>query len=215
MKIPPKNTLKFFGYIGIVASLLVGIGEFLIHYSEAGYSGTENFHWLSQRDYSTVLTGHYLMLAGLPLYIFGYYHFYLAFRNTKKELAQLFFALGVIAFSLGGVWAGSRAILTEIVKSGNLHLINYYKAHYEVLVSILRLFIFIISILWVKLVGFGKSPYPKWMAFFNPISILGVVFLSYFVMPQIGKYLVPTAMNVTHMILFTLSLMTIKKNSVV
>jgi len=200
--------------LGLLASIVVGVGEFLIHYSATGYSDVENFNWLMQSDYTKVVTGHYLMLAGLPLYIFGYYHFYLVFRNTNKSLAQLIVVLGVFAFSLGGVWAGSRAMLTEIVKSENLQLLNYYKAHYEVLVTILRLLILSISIFWVMLIGFRKSPYPKWMAFFNPIVILGIVFLSYMVTPEIGKYLIPTAMNVTHFILFSLSLMTFKKTTV-
>lgn len=214
MHILPKDKLKIFGYIGLVASMVVGVGEFLIHFSGTGYSDVENFNWLIRSDYTRVVTGHYLMLGGLPLYILGYYHFYLVFRNTNRSLAQLIVILGVCAFSLGGVWAGSRAILTEIVKSENLELLSYYKAHYEVLVTILRLLILFISILWVMLIGFRKSPYPKWMAVFSPIVILGLVFLSYLATPQIGKYLVPTAMNVTHFILFSLSLMTIKKNTV-
>lgn len=206
-----KNKIRSFGYIGLAASIVVGIGEFLVHFSNQGYAGAENFQWLKRSEHSIVLTGHYMMLMGMPLYTFGYYHFYLAFRDNNRRHAQLLLVLGITAFSIGGVWGGSRALLTEIVKSENAILLDYYKVHYEILVNILRLLILFISMIWVALVGFSRSNYPRWMAFFNPAVILATVFLIYLIAQPIGKFLVPTAMNVSHFVLFTLSLITLKK----
>lgn len=51
------------------------------------------------------------------------------------------------------------------------------------------------------------------MAIFNPIVILAVVFSTMFFAKGVAKHLVPIAMNVTHFILFTLSLYQLKKYS--
>jgi hypothetical protein len=203
-----KSEITFFGIIGLLASLLVGAGEFLVHYSATGYEVAADFVWLKQSDHSIVIIGHYLMLIGLPLYIFGYYHFYLTIRQGSEGLARAILVLGIIAFTIGGVWAGSRALLTEIVKSENIELINYYKAHYEILVNVLRFIILLISIAWLMAIWFRNTRYPKWLAWFSPVVILVLVFLTYFLMPSLGKYLVPTAMNVTHFVVFSLSLIT-------
>lgn len=202
------KSIILFGLAGLLASLLVGVGEFLVHYSSTGYEGASDFLWLKQSNHGAVIIGHYLMLIGLPLYIFGYYHFYLAIRQGSENLARTILVLGIIAFTVGGVWAGSRALLTEIVKSENVVLVDYYKSHYEVLVNVLRFLILLISIVWVIAIRFRNTRYPKWLALFSPVVILLLVFLTYFTFPLFGKYLVPTAMNVTHMVVFTLSLIT-------
>jgi hypothetical protein len=194
--------------MGVLASLIVGAGEFLVHYSATGYEGATDFVWLKQSNHSIVIIGHFLMLIGLPLYIFGYYHFYLTIRQGSENLARTILVLGIIAFTIGGVWAGSRALLTEIVKSESIELINYYKAHYEILVNVLRLIVLLISVAWVVAIGFNNTRYPKWLAWFSPVIILVLVFLAYFLLPSLGKFLVPTAMNVTHLVVFSLSLIT-------
>jgi len=51
------------------------------------------------------------------------------------------------------------------------------------------------------------------MAFFAPILPLAVVFLSYVFIPALGRFLVPTAMNVAHLALFTASLYAVSGNS--
>ncbi len=205
---PETKRVIVFGIVGLLASLLVGVGEFLVHYSATGYEGAADFLWLKHSNTNVVIIGHYLMPIGLPLYILGYYHFYLAIRKGSERLAQTILVLGIIAFTIGSVWAGSRALLTEIVKSENIVLIDYYKAHYEVLVNVLRFVILLISIVWVVAILYRDTRYPKWLAWFSPVVVLVLVFIIYFVAPPLGKYLVPTAMNVTHFVVFSLSLIT-------
>lgn len=199
------------GWLGILATLLVGTGEFFVHYSSIGYDGAENFSWLINIPRTRVSIGHTLMVLGMPLYIFGYYHLYLCLQSSQRVLARILLILGVFAFVIGGVWAGSRAMLVEIVKSENQELIVFYKWHYEVLVQILRVLVFLVSIVWVYLILTGNTIYPKWMALVNPILLLAMIFIIYFITPAIGSYLVPTAMNITHIVLFSLSLKSLYK----
>ncbi len=142
----------------------------------------------------------------MPLYLFGYGHLYLSFRQGSEFFGRLIFVLGVFAFMTGGVWAGSRALLTEIVRADNPELIAYYQNNYEVLVQALRLLIILISIAWIYAILKTKTHYPKWVAICSPALVLAMVFLIYFVIPSVGKFLVPTAMNVTHFFVFSISL---------
>ncbi|GAK99662.1 hypothetical protein JCM19314_3707 [Nonlabens ulvanivorans] len=93
------------------------------------------------------------------------------------------------------------------------NLITHYTNHMEVLVQVLRVVIAILSTLFVITILKGGTYYKKWMAIFNPIVILAVVFSTMFFAKDVAKHLVPIAMNVTHFILFTLSLYQLKKYS--
>lgn len=204
-----------FGLLGVSATILVGAGEFLVHYSASGYNGADDFNWLRNILSDRISIGHGLMVLGMPLYIFGYYHLYLCLQTGHRALAKVVLVLGIFAFVIGGVWAGSRAMLTEIVKSENRVLIEYYKSHYEILVQVLRILIFLISVIWIYIILATNTIYSKWMVLVNPILILGLVFITYFLLPSIGSFLVPTAMNITHLILFSFSLRTLYKYSTI
>lgn len=205
------NNQNILGWCGLLGAIVVGVGEFLVHFSSSGYEGAADFLWLIKTDTQSAIIGHYLMVLGIPLYFAGYYFIYLVFRGSHEVLARWILALGVISFSIGGVWAGSRALLSEIVKNRNHDLISFYKNHYEVLVIVLRGLIFLISALWVFTVLKSRYILKKWLILANPILVLGVVFLAYLIVPMIGGFLVPTAMNVTHFVVF-LSLLIHEKN---
>lgn len=200
-----------FGWIGVAATLLVGTGEFLVHYSSSGYNGADHFTWLRNIPSVRASIGHGMMVFGMPLYIFGYYHLYLCLQPSHKVLSRMLLVLGVFAFVIGGVWAGSRVMLIEILKSENQVLIDFYKSHYEILVQILRVLVLLISVIWVYLILATKTIYSKWMVLVNPILMLGLVFIIYILFPVIGSFLVPAAMNVTHLILFSFSLKSLYK----
>ena len=62
----------------------------------------------------------------------------------------------------------------------------------------------------IWLVANGRSQYPGWFAILNPIFLVIVCFLIYFLIPAIGGYLMPIAMNVAHFVLFGVSLLLMK-----
>ena len=82
-----------------------------------------------------------------------------------------------------------------------------FAEHNEPLVNALRLAMLVVSVLWIALIAGGKTLYPRWMALFSPILLLGTIFAIYFyVSPALGAWLLPAAMNVVHVILFALSI---------
>jgi len=220
-----KQTVKqlyIFGILGLIGALGVGLGEFLLHYSPngIGYDGN-NFEFFNQIALHRLTLGHFIAVSFVPFYIAGYYHLYLVFKPQNPKIAMAIFALGVIAFMIGGMWISSRAQLGYLVHkiakfpddTALQSLIAVYKTHAEILVKSLRIWIASISVLFVIPILKGRTIYPKWMAIFNPLVILLSILVIYNIAPDLGYYIGPIAMNVVHFIIFGLSLFIIKNKS--
>ncbi len=206
------------GILGLIGAIGVGIGEFLLHYSPGGigYNGN-NFEFFNQIPLSRLTLGHFVAVSFVPFYIAGYYHLYLVFKEKNPKIATAIFALGVIAFMIGGMWISSRAQLGYLVHkiaefpndTALQSLMEVYKNHAEILVKSLRIWVAAISILFVIPILKGNTLYPKWMAIFNPIVILLSVLVIYTIAPSVGFIIGPIAMNVVHFIVFGISLIII------
>ena len=131
----------------------------------------------------------------------------------NETLARIVLGIGFIAFAVGGIWIGSRASIGNIVHlkatmstTNYQNLLNHYTNHMEILVKVLRIVIAALSIVFAITIIKRGTYYKKWMAIFNPIVILLLLVLVGKLLPSIGKHMLPILMNVTHFILFTLSL---------
>lgn len=207
-----KNILLS-GILGLFGSILVGIGEFYLHYSPQIIGNAENYEFFKYVPNDNLTIGHFLAVIGIPLYFVGYYHIYLMLKNGNKKLATIVFFLGVLAFSVGGFWITSRAFIGNIVQLQDkidndiyLVIIEKYTLISESLVQGLRVIILLLSIFFIATILKGGTNYKKWMVIFNPIILLISIFLIYFISPSIGKYIAPIAMNVVHVIIFSLSI---------
>lgn len=212
------KTTRILGVLGVIASLLVGFGEYFLHYSPDIFDYAENYEFFKFVSLNNLTIGHFLAVIGLPFYFAGYVHIYKMLQSGNESLARVVLALGFVAFAVGGIWIGSRAFIGTIVHMQNeIDAISYqailsnYTDHLEVLVQILRVVIALLSIFFVVTILKGGTYYKKWMAIFNPIVILlAVVAIGKF-LPSIGKHMLPILMNVTHFILFSLSLYQLNK----
>ncbi|WP_299716615.1 DUF6796 family protein [uncultured Tenacibaculum sp.] len=209
---------KTLGYLGLIASILVGMGEYFLHYSTNILGHSENYNFFEFVPLNNLSTGHFLAVIGLPFYFAGYIHIYRMLKSGNETLARIVLAVGFIAFAVGGIWIGSRASIGNIVHLKDLidtstyqNLLTHYTNHMEILVQALRIIIATLSVVFVITILKGGTYYKKWMAFFNPIVILLAVFSTLFWAKDLAKHLAPIAMNVTHFILFGLSLYQLKK----
>lgn len=205
--------IKLLGYLGLIASILVGAGEYFLHYSPHIIGNSEDYFFFSFVPLENLTLGHFLAVVGLPLYFAGYIHIYLMLRSGNELLARLVLAIGFIAFAVGGIWIGSRASIGNIVHLKDVmdasvyeNLLEHYTTHMEVLVQVLRVVIAALSVVFVIAILKGGTYYKKWMAIFNPITILIALVVVGMAIPVIGKHTLPILMNVTHFILFGLSL---------
>ncbi len=207
-----RDKITIFGIIGLIASILVGLGEYFIHYSPQVLSSAGNFEFFKSVSSGNLTTGHFLAVIGLMFYFPGYFHIYYMLKSGNKNLAKVVLFLGISAFAIGGIWIGSRAFLGTIVHLEHempvatyRAILDSYTSHLEILVQGLRVIILLLSILFAVTILKGGTFYKKWMAAFNPIFILIALLISLQI-PVLGKYIVPVLMNVTHFIFFSLSL---------
>ncbi len=207
------KTTKLLGLLGLLASILVGAGEYFLHYSPNILEHSENYEFFKFVSLDNLATGHFLSVIGLPFYFAGYIHIYQMLKSGNEALARIVLAIGFIAFAVGGIWIGSRASIGNIIHlkdsmdaTSYQNLLDHYTNHMEVLVKVLRIVIATLSIVFAIAILKGGTYYKKWMAFLNPIVILILLVLVGKAIPSVGKHTLPILMNVTHFILFSVSL---------
>lgn len=206
------DTIKFAGYIGLLGAILVGAGEFILQYSpDADYA--HGYDYFANISKSRLSLGHFLSVFAAPLYLVGYWHLAKRLDPNSGKFGKVFFLLGAYAFIIGAVWMGQRVFLALTVQEITAgqeaqNLLAAFSYHNEPFVNVLRIAMVVLSGMWVFQILKGRSGYPKYMALFSPALILGLIFGIYMSMPNLGGLLIPNAMNVAHIIVFSLSLWT-------
>jgi len=198
------------GTIGLLAAMLVGTGEFLLHFDSLGRFGEEGGYEYMQGILSgRTSLGHFLAVLGAPLYLVGYWHLMKMLEPANKIASNIAFFIMSYGIMVGAVWIGSRANISAIVNFQSVHdvlpLISLYEFRYENLLQVTRLAVLAFSIVFIWLTLSGRSHYPKWMAIFNPILLLLSSFAIWLLAPSIGIYLMPIALNVAFGLLFLVS----------
>lgn len=195
-----------YGLMGLIGAIGVGIGEFLLHYSSNGYADPSTFGFLKNIRQERSFLGHFIAVYSFPLYFLGFCHVGMLLSTAHKTWAKVYAQASIYIFSLGGIWIGSRALLTVLVKNQSIDALEAYTLLVESLLLALRIGVVLISILFAVLVYSKKTILPRWVAFTNQATLLLFVFLVFFIFPSAGNYLVPTAMNVAHILFFSITL---------
>ncbi len=205
------------GVIGLAASILVGTGEFLLHFDALSrYDGSYVFFESVTADRATL--GHFIGVLGAPLYIVGMWHIGKMLMPASKLWASVAFFSMSYGFIVGSIWIGSRASAAALVGAGQdpvlIELLALYDFRYETLLTVVRLTALVFSVVFISLVLTGKTAYPRWMAVFNPVVLILLSFLIFFLVPSVGKYLMPIALNVAFFVIFALSIYYSNKRSI-
>jgi len=206
-----KKTLILTGIAGFLGALCVGIGEWLMQFTQAGKMDETTYNYFLDVKLGNLSVGHFLCVLTGPLYFLGYYHLGRAIDRDKGWLGKAITGLGIYSFGVGIAWIGGRVYLglgRKAVEAGEAspELFKSLTEHNEPFIGVLRIAILLISILWIFGIVKGRSYYPKWMALLSPILILASIFALYAAVPSVGKYILPSAMNVTHLIVFGTSI---------
>ena len=198
------------GLVGLLAATLVGAGEFMLHFDPLVRYG-QGFDFFKGVTESRATAGHFLGVLGVPLYVVGAWHIFLMLRPANRFWATLAFFVMAYGCIVGGVWIGSRAtaafLVNTIPEDVLASAIGLYELRYESLLTVVRSAILVLSGIFVWLILTGRSNYPRWMAALNPIILILASFLVFWLAPGIGKYLMPIALNVAFLILFSVSTM--------
>ena len=160
--------------------------------------------------------GHFIAVSSIPLYLVGFWHIYKMLEPAGGFLPAVVCLIGVYGIIMGSIWIGSRALIASIVQlqangdgateAATSTLITHYKFYNESLLQVIRVTTMLMSLGFIYLVNGGQTHYPRWMLVLNPFFLLLAVFLTYKIVPAIGKYILPMAMNVSYGIFFIISL---------
>lgn len=212
------NWIRLCRWAGLLASILVGTGEFLLHFTPDG--GIEDVHtylFFNEVSETRLSWGHYIAVLSAPLYVLGYYFLSKQLEPAGRKQSKVVFVVGAYSFMIGAVWIGQRYFIGETVHAiaagadiGTL--LTSFSEHNEPLVNFLRVAMVVVSVLWIKLILSGRTAFPKWLAIFSPIVLLASFAGLYFAKTTIGLYLFPIAMNATHFIVFGLALLTTRSD---
>lgn len=204
------------GLLGLIGALITGTGEFLLHFDPLARftDGLAFFEGISENRSNW---GHFLSVMGAPLYAVGGFHLFLMLRKANARWAFILFVVMAYGCALGSVWMGSRASISAIVNAPQYadlaNLVALYDLRYESLLQVTRVAILLVSGIYIWLVLTGRSSYPRWMAVFNPIILLLFSFAMWLALPDIGKYMMPIALNIAFSVFFGLSILIVKKQS--
>ena len=204
------------GIVGIIAAILVGIGEFLLHFDPSARFSEDSYAFMLAASDDRQTFGHFFGVLGAPLYVVGCWHIYLMLRPANQKLAFIGFLISAYGFMIGADWISSRASIGAIVhfqETGGsaAGLVQLYQLRYESLLSIVRVTTVVISLIFIYLALSGRSHYQKWQAIFSPVVLLLMNFVIYAINPDVGKYLMPIALNVGFGLFFLMSTVQAKK----
>lgn len=205
------------GVAGLLGALLIGIAEFAMQFNPDGGYGARDYGFFNGISGTRLAFGHFLAVFAAPLYVAGYWHLGQAFSRGGSKFAGPLVALaGSYAFIVANAWIGGRIYIARTVhalaEAGSSEsrdaltaLLDQFRGYNEPLVNALRIAIVVVSVVWIVQVLRRRTIYPRWMAIANPATILGTIFLVYLAWPALGVWLLPAAMNVTHVVVFGLS----------
>lgn len=206
-----SNKLYVTGLVGLLAAILVGCGEYMLHYDPLARFADGGFGFMQGIGEDRTTTGHFFGVFGATLYVMGMYHIYLMLRPANDRAAFTAFLVAAFGCIIGAVWIGSRASVSALMQLPQtpeiMHLVELYDVRYETLINVTRVTTLVLSGLFIWLTLTGRSNYPRWMAIFSPIVLILMSFLLYLVAPQVGKHFMPIALNVAFFIFFSLSLL--------
>lgn len=165
---------------------------------------------MKQLSERRLTTGHFLAVAGVPLYFPGVWHIAQMIKPAGKRMSKLLFLIGSLGFIYGAMWMSSRSSIGSLVHHpdliNNTNLIELYNLRCDSLVNVTRITTLVISMIFVKQVLTGMTRYPKWMAATSPIVLLLMNFALLLIVPSLGRYVAPIALNVGFAVFFALSL---------
>ena len=208
-----KRLLLYTGFIGLLAAILTGTGEFLLHYDPLARYSETNYNYILAGSTQRQTIGHFFGVFGTPLYIVGCWHIYLMLKHANKALAFLGFVIGAYGFIIGADWLSSRASIGALMhfKANTGYdiqpLVVLYELRYETLLTVVRITTLTLSVIFIGLVLTGRTHYRKWQVLVNPIVLLVFSFVVYAIAPNIGKYIMPIALNVGFGLFFLISLL--------
>lgn len=208
----PDRPAPGIAVVAAVGVAIVGIGESMLHFTGSLAPASEDaipFAFFLEISRDRLVLGHFLTAFSVAAYFLGYWHVSRRLAPLPRTQRALFFGTSLYAMTLAAIWIGSRAFLARSLqlvddRATQVALAEEYELLLESLIWGLRIGMLVLGGSFAWLVARGRTSFPRWMAIANPAVLLIAVILTILV-PSVGAYLVPAALNVAHVPFFLLS----------
>ena len=114
-KLTQQKVLILTGVVGLMAAILVGIGEFLLHFDALARFSEDSYEFMLATSDKRQTVGHFFGVLGAPLYVVGCWHIYLMLKPANQTLAFIGFLTSAYGFMIGADWISSRASIGALV----------------------------------------------------------------------------------------------------
>ncbi len=220
------KTVLIFGTVGIIGVLFTIISDLiLLGRPDSGLSffklPTECMVGIQGWR---ITAGTFLGVFMLPFQISGLVPVYLGLRSSGKAVPVAAAIAGGHGLIMGAAFHTTYAYMAggwklyhffDGVDSSISGMIGDFEFYWKLIIAVMAVDMILFSILFVLSVLGGRSAYPKWMAVFNPVIIMSVVFLILILIPApIGGYVAPAVLNLSTLMFFIMSTSVIHKRAV-
>ncbi len=135
--------------------------------------------------------GHYLAIFFIPLGLCGIFQVFVGLRPSRNKSAAIFLILGTLGLIYATFYHGTLAFLIGALHQSSLEvgsetvgLVSYFNSLSEPLGRVLLVADVLVSSLYVLVIMFRSTYFPKLMAVFNPLIIQLVLSLLIMVVPH-------------------------------
>lgn len=159
------------GIFGLVASLLMYLGDMLLYFTPQNFSDFEKELLPSMANISFIRLkiGGILGILSACLFIIGFYHIYLTIQNRQKILAKIVLAFLSTGIIFGGAYHAFFPAYGIVAKFGHPEIIDTMTAYTYIIGSITFFSTALGWIFFAYLIVCKKTLYPHWILFFTPL----------------------------------------------
>ncbi|STX50857.1 Uncharacterised protein [Legionella busanensis] len=203
------DALILTGFIGCIAAILVGIGEFFLQ-NTIEKNALDVSSSILNKPKNYLKGGYFIVVLIAPFYSLGFWHLYKMLAPNTIIMPAVIVFLAVYSFIVQLAWSSLKTVFSlilqvQIATKDLSRVIRVYQSYDKAFLAITRFILQVLSVFFIYLVWHGNTYYPKWMVIFNPVVILIGIFTLYVILPKVGKYLIPIALHVMYAIFFAIS----------
>lgn len=182
--------LRWTGIAGIIGAMLLFTGDMFLFGSWLSGSDALAENWRLMARFSPVrlMIGGMFGPVGSIFYVLGCWHFYLALKSGGKSLSFLVFSNYALGIIIGGAFHAASPCLgilfhaqQDLSQELFTRLLTSMRHYLDILFLLAQSFGGIGALLFILLVLFRPTRYPRWMIVFTPPVI--------FVTSMFGRYI--------------------------
>ena len=106
-----RTAVLWAGFAGLAAAVVVGMGEFLLHFDTLARYG-HGFEFFTSVSHERATFGHFLGVLGAPLYVLGAWHLFKMLKPANPLWARIGF-LAAVSGSTITIVASSREVCSQ------------------------------------------------------------------------------------------------------